>query len=43
LNIGIETTESSEKPLIIDGVNVSEYNTDDLLGADEVEEMIDDA
>ena len=39
----METKESTEKPLIIDGVNVSEYDTDDLLGADEVEEMIDDA
>lgn len=36
----MSNTETSEEPLIINGVNVSEYTEEDLLGADEVDSMI---
>jgi len=34
------TIKNSDASLIIDGVNVSEYDEEDLLGAEDVELMI---
>ena len=40
-HISMSVTDTSEEPLIIEGVNISEYDEDDLVGAEEIEEMID--
>lgn len=33
---------NSETPLIIEGIDLSEYDEDDLFDAEEIEEMIDE-